>query len=167
MGWSGYEVVWVWHFLVNLDIYIYIYIYIYLSICLSIYIYIAHHFILLRLNPSAFCWLGVMVVWALCVIVAGLVNSRDAKNVRWPWLSQLQGCDGYLCRIFRIYTVNIFQNIHFKYILEYTSWIREYIFIMAFQNIRIYLLFLNFVMRFPAFSGFINFIIYSFFIVSI
>ena len=59
-------------------IYTYIYIYIYIYIYVCIYSSPFYHFVLLELDPSTLCWLGLgwMVVWALCAIVAGLLVSR-------------------------------------------------------------------------------------------
>ena len=75
-------------------IYKYIYIYIYIQIYIFIYkfVYMAHHFILLRLNPFDLrvdreeSWFE-----PLYVIIAGLLASRAYKNVSWPWLSPLRG----------------------------------------------------------------------------
>ena len=32
-----------------------------------------------------------MVVWALCVIVAGLIIAEGAKYVSWPWVYPVLG----------------------------------------------------------------------------
>ena len=48
----------------------------------------AHHFILLRLNPFV---LRVDMAQSLCPFVQVCLSAEGAKNVSWPWLSPLQG----------------------------------------------------------------------------
>ena len=50
-------VVWLWHFLVNLDIY-------------------SSPFYILQLNPSTLWWLGGILLWTLCVKVVGFLVSK-------------------------------------------------------------------------------------------
>ena len=63
-----------------------------ISIYLCIYTYIAHHFILLQLNPFAlsvdreWSWFQHYVIW-----LRVLLSADGANNVSWHWLSPLRG----------------------------------------------------------------------------
>ena len=79
------------------------------------FVYMAHHFILLRLNPFDLrvdrerWWFEHSVSWLWVCL-----SAEGAKNVSWPWLSPLRGWDSWdsLTMAFTGKSVYIYIYIH-------------------------------------------------------
>ena len=66
-----------------------------------------HHFILLRLNLSALWRLGVIVVSALLVTVAGLLVSRGCQNISYSRDGAILGKFDHIYIYIHIYDIYI------------------------------------------------------------